>query len=832
MEGIKKYWIVPFLVVVMLLFSSLITMGAGASNEELKNTASYVYREVLIIYDNSTLAEEWKMYLESLGYHMINFLPYDGLKNAQYDNYGLVIIATDSHYLNSYDFKILLRSQARILGVGVGGVYGYIQMGYNGYYSPVPDSTTNILVKKNLSVYNYPYQISGVPGELTIFDTPANRVYMGDASQLNNSQSISIGFFPGNTNYPTIIQIENYLFFGYTQAPSHLTSDGDKLLKNLIRYMNNRYGTNTNIGIPRIYNRININGFLSISEWLGAKKVYLDTDYNYLYLAEDESYLYIGLYLKNSSYTSDFIDVWFERDNNRTDGVDTSVFYLIFQEYYGLAYREADGYNSWGPFKNLDGVNIDGKANFTSSRMTAEIKISKSYLGISPDDSNLMGFGVMYRYESVIKAYPTTFNWRDAQSAITVYSLNHWKGQIEYLNSKRWVSPTIDGIYENDEWYGSSYYTITHADGRHSQIRVCHDDNNLYFGGYIPNVSGYSSVLYLYFDTDSNGGDTPQTDDFQIWGGKGSSNTIFAYEHYGDGSGWGATQSLTDAEMKFALRADRLYFELRLAFSKLGITPGNYKEIKMQIATNAAGSTYKIPTTALHTVPSTWNISLYSQSFWSSDQMTLDAHNGNSVNIDGDLYEWNDVSFFYTFPTKMGKDIYVYMKTSEEHLIIGLRYYKPLVSSTTNFQLGFDVGYDRGVPQQEDFVILIFHSGGTKEYRGNSTTSWWDEVVPAGWSYAMDNSSTTGWTVEISIEFSKLGITQGIPSKIGFVLFLREASGSSHSPVSSDFSDLGTWNTITSSDDWQEYVIPEFGTLAFISLSVLLIAAVIVRRKK
>ena len=126
MEGIKKYWIVPFLVVVMLLFSSLITMGAGASNEELKNTASYVYREVLIIYDNSTLAEEWKMYLESLGYHMINFLPYDGLKNAQYDNYGLVIIATDSHYLNSYDFKILLRSQARILGVGVGGVYGYI----------------------------------------------------------------------------------------------------------------------------------------------------------------------------------------------------------------------------------------------------------------------------------------------------------------------------------------------------------------------------------------------------------------------------------------------------------------------------------------------------------------------------------------------------------------------------------------------------------------------------------------------------------------------------------------------------------------------------------
>ena len=830
MEGDKRKLVIPILVMVMLVFSSLMILGGGVRSVGIKANFTAGYRQILFIYDNTTLAGECKDYLNSIGYYMVNFLPYNMLRNVNYYNYGLIIIGTDSHTLSAVDLKNMMRSQISILGVGYGGIYAYLNMGYSGYTSAY--YTDMLSVEKNLSMYTTPYKISGVPGDLTLFDTTTGHIYVGDKSTLNNNQSLCMGFYYHSPRYASIIQIKNFLLFGYTQSPVNLTEDGEKVLGDLIHYIHYYYGMN--IHISKAPYKLNVDGAPTVKEWSAAQKVYLSDGHNFVAMLEDPDYLYLWCHSTNSTHTNDFVDVWFERDNNRTVGVDKSVFYIVFLEYYGLAYREANGYNSWGSFERFDGVNLDGETKYTSSYMDAEIRISKKFLGIKPGSNNIMGFGVMYQYNGVMGTYPQTFSWEYAQTAATVYSEYNWNGELNYLNSKRWISPVIDGNFNFPEWNGASTYSLNmYNTGDFYSISVCHDKSYLYIGGYMPNVTNSNSQIYLYFDTNGDGGTAPHTDDFEIWGGKSSTGIFSVSEHYGTGSGWGASQSLTNANMKFSMKGTSVDFELRMSFSKLGITSGANKEIRMQIALNIDGNVNRIPIDAQHTVPDTWALILYSQSLWDTDQMTLDAREDAPVNIDGDLSEWDDSAFFCTYPTPMGKDITVFVKTYEQHLVIGLWYQKPYDSGNTNFQLGFDVGDNGGSPENRDFVIMIYHDTGTREFRGNSGTGWWDEVTPSGWTYAMDNSSVSGWTVEISINYDKLGITPGVSSQIGFILYMDEDSaGYSYSPVVSTFTDLSTWNTITSSDNWEEAVIPEFGTFGIIFLSVAFAAIVILKKRK
>ena len=832
MEGSRGGWIAPIMVMVMLIFSSLIAMG-GASSEAPRAAAVTGYRQILFIYDNTTLAEEWKEYLNREGYNLVNFIPYNMTRNVQYNNYGLVIIGTDSNYLNSDNFNIIMRLHIPVLGVGYGGLLAYMSLGHNGFYAQI--STDKLDVEKNLSMYNIPARINGVPGTLTLFDTAAPSIYMGyryEAS-LKKNESLCIGFYHNNNDYAPIIQIKNFLLFGYAQSPIHLTNDGRKLLGNLIHYIHYYYGTN--LWIRKAPFKLNIDGDPTLREWFTARKVYLNGNHNFVAMLEDRDYLYVWCHSDNSTASSsEYIAVWFERDNNRTVGVDKSVFYVLFQEYHGLSYREVIGYNSWdSTFKSFDNVNFTGSTRFTSSYMDAEIRISKKYLGIAPGTRNIMGFGAMYRYNGVLGSYPSTFDWEDAQTAITVYAEEDWTGELEYLNSKGGCTPTIDGVLDFQEWSRASTYSLyTYYSGDPYSISVCHDSNNIYIGGYIPNMTGSYSTIYFYFDTYGDGGTAPNTDDFEIWGGKSSTGTFSASEHYGTGTGWGPVQALTDATMKFSMKADHVYFELRMSFSKLRVTPGTFREINMQIAINMGGSINRLPRTAQHTVPDTWTLVLYSQAFWGPARTTLDAREDYPVDIDGDLYEWDDSSFFCQYPTPSGKDVTVLVKTYQEHLIIGLRYQNPLDTGYTNFQIGFDVGYNGGVPESRDFVIVIYHNTGMKEYRGNSTSGWWDEVTPSGWTYAMDNTSS-GWTVEISIDYDKLDITPGVASRIGFIVFLSEDNvGYSYFPAQSMFENLSTWNTITSSDNWESVAIPEFGALGIVGVGMVIAAVVLLRRRR
>ena len=840
MEGKARIIIAPILVIVMLIFSSLIMMGGGASdiqNTELRNGVGSAGK-ILFIYDNKTLADEWNDYLTGMSYG-VNFLPADMIRNVNYNLYDLVIIGMDHSALLYEDVMSMNRSHVPIMGVGYGSVYAGIYLTPAKYYvyTSMGSPSHDVKALKNLSMYKTPYSVSGIPGDIQIFNVEAPNLFVADTTTYTKGAGLSIGYSSTNPAYATIMQFDNYLFFGYTQSPATLTTDGSSILANLIYYMasNNNY----NVGIPKVMNRITLDGTLDLFEWFGAKFVTVDGTWNnYVALFEDENYLYVAIHIENTSDTNEFMTVWFEKDNNRTsEAADTSVFYIgMYENAASVNYREVIAYNTWGSFHAPDGTNIAGAADFSSSDyLTAEFRISKSYLGITPTTSHTMGFGIQYRVNNYVRNYPSTFFWKKANTAITVYSENHWKGQMEYVNAPRWdniYGIIIDGDFSANEWYGAEKYWVPTI-GNYFYIAFSHNDDNLLIGGYMKNISGKSSSLYFYFDPAGNGGTAPQTDDFEIWGGKTSSDLLFQYEHYGTGSNWGSSQALTHANIEFSMKGNYLYFEMNISFSKLGINSNTWKDIKMQIATNMAGEAYHIPTGAQHTVPDTWNLTLYSQDLWSTDQMAFDAREGSAVTLDGtlDSGEWDDAFYTY-FPTAMGKNVGVYMKTYNNHLYMALRYYHPNSSSETNIQIGFDVGYDHGGGiHNEDFVIMITHTGSAREFKGNATSGWWDEVTPSDWSLAMNTSGY--WTIEISINYSKLDVTPGIDSNLGILFFIKDYTvGSTYSPEVGNFMNTDGWHTITTSDNWGETVIPEFGTFAMIGIVGVVAALAILRRRK
>ncbi len=828
MESKKiKTKILPFLVIALMLLASIVVIGGASEAKEVK---AYGYNgSILYIYkDNKTLLNEWETYLNNIGYK-VDFLQMDTLGSVEYNNYDLIIIGNDSVAISSSDRKIMFMSNVPILGVGEGGVYFYMYSEFGGGYYLT--STTDILeVKKNLIVYTEPNAISGVPGNLQIYSTASYRIYVFDTQQLPYEKTFSMGYLAGNDRYTQFFQRDQFMFWGFTQSPNYLTSDGDKLLQNAIYYMVSN--NNFNIYVPHVQNRITFDGQIGFFEWFGAHFVYPDSTYaNYTAFFEDESNIYILINFKNMTSDYDYMTLWFERDNNRTSGVDKSVFYVILKEHYGVKYREVINYNTWGTFNDTDGTNIDAKWNYASDYDTAEIRISKNYLGITGNQRGIMGFGIQYHINNNLINYPASFNWNNATTAISLYSQNHWKGQYEHVSAPRGSTPILDGVYDYKEWHSASINSLPTYYNEATLIRFMHDTQKLYVGGFWSNGTASTSSIYLYFDVNGDGGTTPQTDDFEIWGGR-NGNTFYANEHYGTGSDWGTSQPLTNATIKFTMSGNYIYFELAINFSKLNIYPGSYKEIRMSIDYSINNHPYLIPTERQHTVPDTWNITLYSPSYWGDNKLNLDAKVGSPVNIDGtiDSHEWDD-SYIYYFKEYTGKTISMYVKNDESHLLLAFYYPTPTESSSTFIDLGFDVGYDHsGAPQSGDFAIRITYTNQTVEWHGSGGN--WVGATPSGWTRAIDNT-TDKWTVEISIDYTKLGLIPGVDSRIGFILYFSDdGNGYFTEPMGGNFTNLGTWSTIESSDAWGETVVPEFNAMLLTAMLAIFVPAIVIWKRR
>ncbi|NPA75262.1 MAG: hypothetical protein GXO25_04185 [Euryarchaeota archaeon] len=833
MTNKKKQVLLTVLVTLLMLVSTLVIF-TGASEAVAPETMRAVDDKgrVLYVYQNDKiLADEWRTFLMNEGYY-VDLLPVSGLSNAQYENYDFVVIGNETVNIAYSDAEDMYRSNIPILAVGIGGVYTGIRLGMfsNGYYSSY---RTTLIDAKDLFIYNTPNSVSGVPGTLTLYSESAYRIYLLRMGDRSANQTLYMGYANGSSAYSPIGQINNFLFYGFTQSPKSLTATGMSVMENILYYLdpNNNY----NVGIPRVSTPIILDGkYTYLFEWYSYHHIYVDeSGLNYTAFYEDYDNLYIMIHIANTT-NSDYFAFTFDSNNTRISGsTDEHTFYVLLSESSGVTYRESDSSGVWGTFKSPDGVNITANWTFNTNYDMAEIKISKSYLGVNMYTDNLLGFGI--QYTGVIN-YPTTFSFRNSSTYLTMYSENHWTGQYEAVSSNPGYSPNVDGVVNYYEWYGAASYYVQDTDFNPVMLKTVYDGDAVYFGGYIANYSGVYSAIYLYFDPDNNGGTSPQTDDFRLRIDKYSDDSMVYAENYGTGSGWSGNQPVSNATLAATMNGDRLYFEMRVNYSKLGLQRGVFKDVHMRVRSYVNGTGYNVPYYSSYTSPDEWKLILTSASAWGVGFRTFDAHNGSAITLDGSISngEWNDAFPVHQPVPYSGKDIDVYMKTDvdKEVLNIQVHYPNPGASNSTAIYIGFDVNYDHdGAVRDDDFVISVTFDNVAMEWKGTAQGTW-NTSTPQGWTYSMDNSSVGEWTVEISINYSKLNILRGVPKNIGVIVLIVDSSvGSGYVPLGGTLSNTSTWNLLTSSDNWGTAVVPELNPVLAVLLIVGLLA-VIVRRKK
>ncbi len=835
MERRKNRRLLPFIMVILMLASSFAVIGAVSGAETSTQTRAYGDAgKILYIYgDNKTIANEWREYLTDKNY-TVDMLPVNGVSNANYYRYNLIMIGTDATGISTEEIKHMYLSDIPILGIGVGGGRLLPIMGLTTYlYSST--SGTDTVDALNVSIYQTPNSISGAPGEIQIYNHIASNIYVMKKSERNLNDTLFIGNWTPNKAYATIAQVNHYMFYGYTQSPKEITANGDGILENIIYYMDKNHGYN--IRIPRMLSRINMDGKYSyLFEWYGANFIRLeDTWNNYTAIFEDESYIYLYLQVVNTS-DSDYLSVHFESNNSRSVSLQDSTFYVVLSEGGGgVFYREADSSGSWTSFKNPDGVNITAYWNFSSQYCTAEVKILKSYMGLSKNGDNILGFGMQY---TNVVSYPSTFRFNEPNTYITAYSQTHWNGQYEEIRTPAsYIHPVIDGSFSSSEWNGASQYYLQDESGHGVLVRSLEDGSYLYLGGYISNVSNKESTIRFYFDPNGNGGSAPQTDDVRFSGSKLDNDTFSYTENHGTGSGWSPDKSATNATIKMTMNGNYVYYEMKIPFNVIGITSGTFKDVHMRVHTYIDGSSYTVPYLSYYLKPDEWTLLLTSPAAWGNNYMTFNAHNGTAVTLDGvkSAGEWDD-AFLYSYPVSNtpNKNIDMYMKTSGNKLYILAHYSNPTPSNYTNIQLGFDVDYDHNGPLKSgDFAIKIAFNGEINEWRVSGGN--WVYTTPSGWSFAMDNSSSS-WTIEIAIDYSKLNITMGNAKDIGVITYINDdGAGAQNEPTSGSWFDISTWNRITSSDNWGESTeVPEFsdGILAMMLIVVFAAVAVAARKRR
>ncbi len=829
----NKGWIIAgmvFLIIGLaftptLFFSYNLNTGIGVRAYGDNGLILYIYG------NNKTLASEWKDYLENNDYE-VELLPVDGLLNAYYKRYNLIIVGADTYGMwNSNDVERIKLSRVPVVGIGRGGlqIFTIIGLDIKSGNCMTITNANNMNITKRFSIYSEPNFISNIPGTLKPYTTSDSirAVYKMD---LNKNTSVIYAYDNNFTLHATIVQQDLYLYWAYELSPIWLTSDGDALLENILYHMMVNF-----VVVPEALKAVTMDGKVSYSlEWVDGRNISFSGG-NYLLMKEDQKYLYFYMHLDNSTTDGDYMYIWFEMTNNKTMGTDVGCFYVLLSEGWKsvkvrkkLFYTPPGSVTGWSGFEDPDGTNISAAWVLGTDHHTAEIRILKSYLNLSYGSRHYLGFGVKVVTTNT-QRFPTYFDLSAAYTATTMISENNWYGHFESIMSKyRASSPAIDGQINYDEWYASSWHTTVNLAGQSCKIRAVHTNTTLYLGLAMTNTTGYDK-MYIFIDADGNGGNAPQTDDIEIWGGESPSG-FYLLENKGTGSDWNTSTTYSDS-YAFSYYYGYLELEITIPYDKLNITTGIYKSIRIgfKFTYNSSSNYTDLPGSIAFDNPTTWNLRLYPMDIWETNRVdALDAPESLfNVNIDGSAdynTEWRD-AYYYSGGLSNGKAISIAIKNNGTHLLIATWYFSPNATDYTYIEFYFDAHYDHtGAPDTDDYCFRVAYNGSMKEFVG-SGSEWIMHSTTSGWTAATQNISYI-WNVEIAIEYSKLGITPGSDTDLGFMIFVSDY-GKHHEywPAALNSLNLSKYARITSSNNWGSPTIPEIDVsyvLLLFALSLIL----------
>ena len=284
--------------IVLLMVASTFTIFAGVSHvsEPLEIRAPGDAGRVLYVYgNNKSLADDWREYLMAQDY-LVDLLPAGGLMDVEYWNYDFVILGEDSNLVPEEDLFTLYHSNVHVMGVGRGALNFVISLKlilYQNYYT----HDTRNLTAPDLFIYHTPNQISGAPGDLTIYSKDAKKIYAFGIDKKPANETLYMGYFNYVKDYSTIFQINSFIFYGYTQSPKYLTSDGDLLMKNIIYYLDP--SNNYDVPLSREVNQVTVDGkFTTVTEWWDYPEIRVgDRSDNYTSYYEDPFSIYILIHM-------------------------------------------------------------------------------------------------------------------------------------------------------------------------------------------------------------------------------------------------------------------------------------------------------------------------------------------------------------------------------------------------------------------------------------------------------------------------------------------------------------------------------------------------------
>lgn len=210
----------------------------------------------------------------------------------------------------------------------------------------------------------------------------------------------------------------------------------------------------------------------------------------------------------------------------------------------------------------------------------------------------------------------------------------------------------------------------------------------------------------------------------------------------------------------------------------------------------------------------------------------IEAVYGTTPTIDGTVSvpEWADATTTtFTGPSGLCA---VFVKHDVSNLYIGVNIEDNTEDSSDYLEVFLDTNHDEApLPQTDDYYLFIdrpvFGSSVTYEYQGSGFN--WVYIGSAiGWTSAATHTPNY-WQVELSISYTKLGITPGVAKQMGIEFIVLDAPVGSfyYWTAGATFSSPISWGDIAStSDSW----VPWFTSLPIVLL--ISIPLVIFLRKK
>lgn len=214
---------------------------------------------------------------------------------------------------------------------------------------------------------------------------------------------------------------------------------------------------------------------------------------------------------------------------------------------------------------------------------------------------------------------------------------------------------------------------------------------------------------------------------------------------------------------------------------------------------------------------------------YSVDGDSVDAVAGSTPNIDGAIggIEWSTASYF-KYAVADYFEVICYVMQDGEKLYIALNIDDNRPWGTDGPILYFDTNNDNATPpQQDDIKYIIYRNGIISREVGNGTD--WVQESSTDWSAARTTSSN-GWQVEFSFDYSELSITAGVEKTLGFHVWTWDVD------EFGDWAGSGTWpyegdvsgDIVSVPPHW----IPELSTWTSMILILMVLAVAITIYKR